>query len=301
MEFASNNHASAAGASKFVLNWTSGLDLGSKGKIKIKEKGSPTDPSVHLPPMAFHGSTLAFHTLSIFLDQLGDPSIYPSVHISLSFIWSLAVHPLAMQPVDAFIPWVSIARFLNTLIDSFLNALTDSGITLDNDINKEFNKIEDKNFPLEDMPKRHLPEDFLIRGQSWSQLYYPDKFFDGAPSEDDRPVIEPTFTAIPRMQRCLWLGVQIATVCPQFSFVLALEFVLDRDGEKRLINLTCSSVVISHTQIAVSTLLRARLGMHPLRKLVEASTAEQLDLLIHTTRCDVCAHCDLQQSPPNSG
>lgn len=37
--------------------------------------------------------------------------------------------------------------------------------------------------------------------------------------------------------------------------------------------------------------------MHPLRKLVEASTAEQLDLLIHTTRCDVCTHCDLQQSP----
>ncbi|OKP09745.1 hypothetical protein PENSUB_4868 [Penicillium subrubescens] len=210
MEFAHKNDTSAAGASEFALNWTSGLDLGSK--VKIKEKGQPTHPSAHLPPMVFHGSTLAFHTLSVLLDQLGDPSIYPSVHISLSFIWCLALHPLAMQPVDAFIPWVSIGRFLNTLIDAFLNALRESKI----DPDSEFNKIEDRNFPLEDMPTRHLPEDFLIRGQSWSQLYYPDKFFEGAPSEDDRPVIEPDTIPIPRMERCLWLGVQIATVCRIF-------------------------------------------------------------------------------------
>ncbi|GLI74867.1 hypothetical protein PoHVEF18_003116 [Penicillium ochrochloron] len=210
MEFAHKNDASAAGASEFALNWTSGLDLGSKAKIK--EKGQPTDPSAHLPPVAFHGSTLAFHTLSILLDQLGDPNIYPSVHISLSFIWSLALHPLAMQPVDAFIPWVSIGRFLNTLIDSFIKALIESDVGPDS----KFNEIEDRNFPLQDMPTRHLPEDFLIRGQSWSQLYYPDKFFEGAPSEDDRPVIEPDTTPIPRMQRCLWLGVQIATVCRIF-------------------------------------------------------------------------------------
>jgi hypothetical protein len=211
-EFAQNNHASAAGASEFALNWTSGLDLGSKSKIKIKEKGEPTDPSAHLPPMAFHGSTLAFHTLSIFLDQLGDPSIYPSVHISLSFIWSLALHPLAMQLVDAFIPWASIARFLNTLIDSDIV----SGTNSHKDTERKFNKIEAKNFPLEDRTTRYLPEDFLIRGQSWSQLYYPTNFFEGAPSEDDRPVIEPTSTATPRMLRCLWLGVQIATVCRIF-------------------------------------------------------------------------------------
>jgi hypothetical protein len=96
----------------------------------------------------------------------------------------------------------------------------------------KFNEIEDRNFPLQDMPTRHLPEDFLIRGQSWSQLYYPDKFFEGAPSEDDRPVIEPDTTPIPRMQRCLWLGVQIATVCRIFPLVLALECVSDRHGEK---------------------------------------------------------------------
>ncbi|KAF3396516.1 hypothetical protein F1880_006881 [Penicillium rolfsii] len=219
MEFAQKNHASAAGASEFALNWTSGLDLGLKSKIK--QKGQPADPSVHLPPMAFHGSTLAFHTLSILLDQLSDPSIYPSVHISLSFIWSLALHPLAMQPVDAFIPWISIVRFLNTLIDSFLNALIESGLDSDNDINNEFNKIEARTFPLENKSTRYLPEDFLIRGQSWSQLYYPDQFFDGAPSEDDRPVIEPAFTAIPRMRRCLWLGMQIATVCRIFLWFCA--------------------------------------------------------------------------------
>jgi hypothetical protein len=94
------------------------------------------------------------------------------------------------------------------------------------------------------MPTRHLSEDFLIRGQSWSHLYYPDKFFEGAPSEDDRPVIEPTSIAIPRMQRCLWLGVQIATVCRIFPWFLRLVVFLIEMGRNKLINFTCNSIVI---------------------------------------------------------
>jgi hypothetical protein len=120
-----------------------------------------------------------------------------------------------MQPVDAFIPWVSIARFLNSLIDSDI----DSGTNSHKDAERKFNKIEAKNFPLEDMTTCYLPEDFLIRGQSWSQLYYPTNFFEGDLSEGDRPVVEPTSTATPRMLRCLWLGVQIATVCRIFPWL----------------------------------------------------------------------------------
>jgi hypothetical protein len=56
----------AVDAYDFALHWTSGLDLGST----IQEKDEPTDPSVHLPPMAFQGSALAFHTLSVLLDLM---------------------------------------------------------------------------------------------------------------------------------------------------------------------------------------------------------------------------------------
>lgn len=192
MEF--SQRKSAADAYEFALNFTAGLDL----ELKITE---PSDPKLDLSPIASQGSALAFHTLSVLLDHLGDPSMYPSVHISLAFIWGLALHPHAMQKVDKFIPWANIARFLNTLIDSDI-------------------PIEDDGFPSDDGVTRQLPEDFLIRGQLWSQLYFPDEFFDGAPEGID---IEQPFAVISRKQRCLWIGVQIARVCSNFLWFKCLS------------------------------------------------------------------------------
>ncbi|KAJ5449407.1 uncharacterized protein N7458_005856 [Penicillium daleae] len=132
---------SAADADELALNSTADLDL----ELKIKK---PSDPSLDLSPIASHGSSLTFHTLSVLLDHLGDPSIYPSVHVSLAFIWTLALRPPAMQKVDKFIHWANIVRFLNNLIDSDI----------------PFHKIEDDAFPSDDGTTRQLPEDFLIRG-----------------------------------------------------------------------------------------------------------------------------------------
>ncbi|KAJ5461631.1 DNA/RNA-binding domainE.t1.c1-type [Penicillium daleae] len=181
MEICQKDHQSATENYKLAINWTSGLDLDLE--TKIKEAGEPTDPSVLLPRMALQGSALTFHSISVLLDYIDDPSIYPTLH------------PNVMQQVEKFIPWTSIARFLNALIGPDIN----------------FDKTEDKAFLQYDGAARYLPEDFLIRGQSWSQLYFPDDFFKDAPSEDERPVIEQPFIAIPRKHRCLWLGVRIAT------------------------------------------------------------------------------------------
>jgi hypothetical protein len=192
-------------------------------ETKIKEDGEPTDPSLHLPPIASQGIALAFHTLSVLLDNQGDPSIYPSAHLSLSFIWSLALHPLAMQQVDKFIPWANIASFLNTLIDSDV----------------DFSKTEGKAFPLDDGAARHLPEDFFIRGQSWSQFYFPEGFFEDAPPEHKRLLIEQHI--ISRKHRCLWLGVRIATVCSYFICFGIRNMLQYR--EMMLIESTCSSCI----------------------------------------------------------
>ena len=206
--FSQKHHETAADAYDFALHWTSTptLDL----EARVQEVGEPTDPSIHLPRIAFQGCALTFHTLAVLLDQLGDPSIYPSVHVSLSFIWNLALRPLAIEQVHSFIPWANIARFLNTLIGPDIT----------------FDKIQGKAFPLDEEPIRQLQEDFLIRGQSWSKLYYPDKFFEGAPSEDDRPVIEQPSAVVSRKHRCLWLGVRLATVCHILFLALTNEAFL---------------------------------------------------------------------------
>ena len=116
----------------------------------------------------------------------------------MAFVWCLTLNPAAIQRLEPLVPWSLLANYLNTLFrpDTIIS------------------KIEDESFPLLDDSSAHqLPEDFLIRGQAWSRLYYPEAFFEGAPTEDNRPSIEEHSTVIPRTHRCLWLGVRIATVC----------------------------------------------------------------------------------------
>jgi hypothetical protein len=60
---------------------------------------------------------------------------------------------------------------------------------------------------------QQLSEDFLIRGQAWSQLYYLKGFLKKFSMMRSR-ILNPSII-IPRTRRCLWLGVLIATVSPQ--------------------------------------------------------------------------------------
>ncbi|KAJ5904750.1 DNA/RNA-binding domain E.t1.c1-type [Penicillium subrubescens] len=171
------------------------IKFGKKEKNRTKKDGEPTDLSVHLPPMMARGSALTFHTLSVLLDN-HNPKTYAGAHISMSFVWSLAAHPATMQQVYKVIPWAKIVRFLNSLVGP----------------ETKFGKVEDRAFPLHDGVACQLPEDFIIRGQSWSQHYFPSNFFNDAPPEAERYGIEQRSITILRRHRCLWLGVQIATV-----------------------------------------------------------------------------------------
>ena len=153
--------------------------------------------------LAFRASSLTFHTLIVMLSQIRDPNMYPSVHISMAFVWCLTLNPAAIQRLEPLVPWSLLATYLNTLfhLDTIIS------------------KIEDESFPLlDDSATQQLPEDLLIRGQAWSQVYYPERFFEGAPTEDKRPLIEGHSTDFTRRHRCLWLGVRIATVCSSYSY-----------------------------------------------------------------------------------
>lgn len=66
--------------------------------------------------------SLAFQTFSIALDQIGNKNVYPTIHITLAFIWCLARNGSdTIQRVETFVPWCNLAAFLNTMIRDVTN------------------------------------------------------------------------------------------------------------------------------------------------------------------------------------
>ncbi|KAI9040660.1 uncharacterized protein KD926_007876 [Aspergillus affinis] len=143
--------------------------------------------------LIYYGSYLAFQTFSIFLDQIGDKNIYAALHLSLAFLWCLTRTSGGMKYAELVVPWRRIVAFLNTMFSPLL----------------DMSLVEKAEFPISDETK-WIPEDFLIRGHIWSQVYYPPSFFEGSPTEDDGRNIEMPSLKISRMYRCLWLGVRLA-------------------------------------------------------------------------------------------
>jgi hypothetical protein len=90
-------------------------------------------------------------------------------------------------------PWEDIAIFLNTL--------GRSGV------------VEGADFPQQlSGTGRQLPEDFIMRGLLWAQHYFPAEFFSGQIVDEDERNLELPSHAAPRAERCLWLGVQLASI-----------------------------------------------------------------------------------------
>ena len=158
---------------------------------------SRTEPSSLL---IFYGSFLTFQTLSAILGHVGNKNVYPAVHTSLAFLWCMALNDTSMMHIEVAVPWQKITTFLNTLIRS----------------ETDLQPVASDDFPIIE-EKKHIPEDFLIRGQLWSQQYYPKGFFEEAPTEDDGRSIEYPSLSITRTYRCLWLGARLAKVRLRFS------------------------------------------------------------------------------------
>ncbi|KAI9878115.1 MAG: hypothetical protein M1830_001832 [Pleopsidium flavum] len=143
-----------------------------------------------------HASHLTCSVLKLTLQRSGDKNVLPHIHVSLKFLLSLANVPRAMAYVEKDVPWGDIASFLNTLSKY-------------DDIDS---RIEDQCFPQpEKGVGRPLPEDFAIRGQIWSQGYFPDGWFENAMVDDEERSLELPSMAAPRVERILWLGVRIAS------------------------------------------------------------------------------------------
>ncbi|EFW18607.1 conserved hypothetical protein [Coccidioides posadasii str. Silveira] len=151
-----------------------------------------------------YASCFTFHILSRVLKHIGYKNVLPHVHVSLAFLWSVSLVPEAMSYIQSEVPWESLVTFLNTLNRQVLNE----------------SRLKNEHFPMpESGTKRHLPEDFSMRGLVWSQLYYPADFFNYPFLEDEegRSLELPSVT-VSRLERCLWLGHRLASLDLWISF-----------------------------------------------------------------------------------
>ncbi|OJJ41577.1 hypothetical protein ASPWEDRAFT_100095, partial [Aspergillus wentii DTO 134E9] len=177
-------------------NWTS-VDDPETVKVDFLALRSSQSTS----QLIFYGACLTGRTFSAMLDEVGDKNVYPSLHSGLAFIWCLALNRTSIRFIEAVMPWRKIANFLKTMIRDD----TDTRI------------MESEDFPIVEEGKQ-MPEDFLIRGQRWSQNYYPANFFDDSPSEDEGRSIEVPSLNVSRAYRCLWLGARIAKFNRWFTY-----------------------------------------------------------------------------------
>lgn len=129
--------------------------------------------------------------------KIGDRNIVPFMSFILGFLWSSACVGRPMVYLEAHIPWSNIVLFLNTL--------GRSGVSDE--------RIAAATFPQSTSGTgRQLPEDFPARGAVWAQDVYPPGFFrSNVTDEDERTLELPSHTA-PRCERCLWLGVRLASL-----------------------------------------------------------------------------------------
>ncbi|KAL1974570.1 hypothetical protein VTN31DRAFT_4774 [Thermomyces dupontii] len=141
-----------------------------------------------------YGSFLAFTTLRVILSQSGNGHILPAFHVYLAFLWTAALVPESMLYLQADVPWSRLCAKLNL------------ALRLETDIEP----LRRGDFPMGEVgTNKQLPEDFYIRGYSWSRLYYPSDFFTDMPDEESRYIEMPSFI-ITRARRCIWLGLRIA-------------------------------------------------------------------------------------------
>ncbi|KAI1906459.1 hypothetical protein LOZ65_006862 [Ophidiomyces ophidiicola] len=150
-----------------------------------------------------YASCFTFKILTIVLKEIGDENTLPHVHVSLAFIWVLAMVPDAMSHIQHEIPWAALVRFLNALNTQDLHAP----------------HLRSTAFPASDSPRHHLPEDFPMRGLIWSQFYYPAGFFEvsSLADEEKRYLERPSVTRL-RTESCLWLGHNLASLDVWFTF-----------------------------------------------------------------------------------
>ncbi|KAJ4355819.1 uncharacterized protein N0V89_003840 [Didymosphaeria variabile] len=137
---------------------------------------------------------LTMATLMLVLRRNGDKNVLPHVHVLLSFFSAFASIKYVAHFLD-HAPWTELVSFLNTLLKSE---------------QRPEKILPGPVFLADQADSLPLPEDYLIRGQIWSQWYFPERWFKREHDEEDRS-LELASTVKLRTERVLRLGYELAT------------------------------------------------------------------------------------------
>ena len=160
-------------------------------------------------------SRLASETLELWLNCGTDKEIYPLLHIYLVFIRSLIVAQEAWKPFENDAAWRTIGRDIPCYpLCSFLNTVAGKFHSTSTIFAEDFPQSRDQND--DKAVDRPLPEDFTLRGQMYSQWYFPRTWFAKTLVDGDEHNVELPSMNEARIERILWLGHRIASVCHIF-------------------------------------------------------------------------------------
>ena len=138
---------------------------------------------------------VAFGVFEIALKKVDVKEVMPHVHTFLVFIRAMTRIPQAHTFIREIMPWSTLATYLNGL-----------DVTAHDPMPKCFPK------PKPPARGRPLPEDFTLRGQIWSQRYFPDVWFTENHIDEEDRRLEQASMSIDRTHRIRWLGFEIASV-----------------------------------------------------------------------------------------
>jgi hypothetical protein len=171
----------------------------------------PVSVDTNILPNTFSlARDFSFKTFLTILTRHGDVNVHPSVHVMLAFLASLASfvsfrldskfpdHYNCAKSILSRVPWHDLCHFLNAIARS-----EDAGTP-------RYETIHFIRPATEDVTP--LPEDHLIRGEVFSQTYFPDDWFRNTSSEDEQRSIEHASTVKMREERIRWLGYILSTV-----------------------------------------------------------------------------------------
>jgi hypothetical protein len=147
---------------------------------------------------------LTMSTLSLVVRRIGDKNVLPHVHILLSFLSSFASIKYVAHLIDQA-PWADITSSLNTLLKA----------------ERPEPLMTAPVFPVDRADNLPLPEDYLMRGQIWSQWYFPENWFMLEHDEEDR-YLELASTIKSRTERILHLGYHLSTVSHRVCCLVVL-------------------------------------------------------------------------------
>jgi hypothetical protein len=156
---------------------------------------------------------LLVQTATLVFKRIGDKNVLPFVHILLAFLYSLSTiqsfdyqvqQTYVASSIIKVVPWKELCTFMNTFARTEQHASHYECA--------EFIRPEKGD-------GRPLPEDHLIRGQVWSQDYFPSDWFKDSEVDDEERSIEHASTVRIRAERVLWLLYRIASVSVLFRFI----------------------------------------------------------------------------------